>query len=328
MLTIFVHRNGETSQAREIDRAWLLPQSGTVVWVDLTLPEGDQPVPAAEAAVLRDVFGFHDLAIEDALSESHHPKVEPYEGYLYLILHGIDFQAAEHEFATHDTDFFLGPNYLVTVHAEKVRTIPAVRDLLGRNGRILAEGAPALLHRIVDTMIEHYRPEIEQLEDRIDTVEKEVFDGPEADVVRRMLDLKRDVAGLRRIVIPQRDVVGRLARREFPVIDNEIAYRFRDVFDHLVRMTDEALIFQDRMNGLLEAHVSNVSNRLNEVMKVLTVIATIFMPLTVLAGAFGMNVRLPKFPGGDGAQFWWIFGIMLVVSALMLAWFRKRGWLQ
>ncbi len=327
MLTIFVHKNGETSEATEVDPAWLQPHSGAIVWVDLALADGEPPAPAEEAAILGRVFGFHELAIEDAFSESHHPKIEPYDGYLYLILHGIDFQAAEHEFATHDTDFFLGGNYLVTVHSETVRTIPAVRSLLARNGRVLAEGAPALLHRIVDAMIDHYRPEIEKLEDRIDVVEKEVFDGPDPDVVRRMLDLKRDVAALRRIVIPQRDVLGRLARREFPVIGNEIAYRFRDVYDQLVRMTDEALIFQDRMNGLLEAHVSNVSNRLNEVMKVLTVIATIFMPLTVLTGAFGMNVRLPGLPGGEAAQFWWVFGIMLAVSGLMLAWFRKRGWL-
>ena len=157
MLTIFVHRNGEVSQVPEMDPGWLQPQSGAIVWVDLTLPDGEQPV--AEAAILRDVFGFHPLAIEDALSESHHPKIEPYDNYLYLILHGIDFQAAEHEFATQDTDFFLGGNHLVTVHAETVRTIPAVREMLARNGRILGEGAPALLHRIVDTMIDHYRPE-------------------------------------------------------------------------------------------------------------------------------------------------------------------------
>lgn len=321
MLTIFVCRNGQTANVPDLDPGWLEPSSGASVWVDLAAPD------ARESAILASVFGFHELAIEDALSESHHPKIEPYEGYLYLILHGIDFLAAEQQFATQDTDFFLGPNYLVTVHPETARTIPAVRDMLGRNHRILSEGAPALLHRIVDAMFEHYRPEIEKLEDRIDAVEKEVFDGAPPDIVRRMLDLKRDIAALRRIVIPQRDVVGRLARREFAVIDNEIAYRFRDVYDQLVRMTDEALIFQDRINGLLEAHVSNVSNRLNEVMKVLTVIATIFMPLTVLTGAYGMNVGLPSFPGGAGAQFWWVFGIMLVASAGMLAWFRRRGWI-
>ncbi len=321
MVTIFVHRDGETTEARKVDRAWLDPSSGVVVWVDLAAPT------AVESGVLSRVFCFHELAVEDAVAESHYPKVEAYDRFLYLILHGINFEVAEHEFATHDTDFFLGPNYLVTVHDGTTRTIPAIHDLLRRNPRALGEGTPALLHRLVDSMIEHYRPEVEKLEDRIDGIEKEVFDQPPPDIVRRLLDLKRDVASLRRIVIPQRDVVGRLARREFPIIDTEVAYRFRDVYDQLVRMTDEALMFQDRITGLLEAHVSNVSNRLNEVMKVLTVIATIFMPLTVLTGAYGMNVGLPRFPGGDGAQFWWVFGIMICASISMLAWFRKRGWI-
>jgi magnesium transporter len=321
MVTIFVYRNGETTEVHDIEPAWLQPSSGAVLWVDLAAPD------AQESAILATVFGFHELAIEDALSESHHPKIEAYGDYLYVILHGIDFRAAEHQFATHDTDFFLAPNYLVTVHHGTTRTIPEIRDLLRKSGRILTEGTPALLHRIVDLMIEHYRPEVEKLEDRIDAIEKEVFDGVPPDIVRRLLDLKRDVGMLRRIVIPERDVVGRLARREFPIIDNEVTYRFRDVYDQLVRMTDDALIFQDRITGLLEAHVSNVSNRLNEVMKVLTVIATIFMPLTVLTGAYGMNVGLPRFPGGEGAQFWWVLGIMLSLSGAMLAWFRKRGWI-
>ncbi|MGE5360339.1 MAG: magnesium/cobalt transporter CorA [Bacteroidales bacterium] len=321
MVTIFVRLNGQTREVSEVDPAWLTPGSGATVWVDLMSPTTD------ESAILRTAFGFHELAIEDAISEIHHPKIEAYDGYLYLILHGIDFQMGERCFATHDTDFFLGANYLVTVHQGVTRSIPTVQDLVRRNGHLMAEGTPALTHRIVDLMIEHYRPEVEKLEDRIEESEKEVFDKPDADIVRRLLDLKRDVASLRRIVIPQRDVVGRLARREFPLIENEIAYRFRDVYDQLVRMTDEALMFQDRITGLLEAHVSNTSNRLNEVMKVLTVIATIFMPLTVLTGAYGMNVGLPHFPGGDGAQFWWVFGIMLAASTGMLAWFRSRGWI-
>ncbi len=306
-----------------MDPAWLEPESGAVVWADLSSPTPE------EAGVLGTVFGFDELAIEDALSESHHPKIESYGDYLYLILHGIDFRVAEHQFATHDTDFFLGSNYLVTVHEPAVRTIPAIGDLVSRDrGRILCEGAPALMHRIIDLMIEHYRPEVDKLEDRIDAIEKEVFDDqPEPDVVRRLLDQKRDVAALRRIVIPERDVIGRLARREFPIIDDEIAYRFRDVYDQLGRMTDEALIFQDRITGLLEAHVSNVSNRLNEVMKVLTVIATIFMPLTVLTSAYGMNIGLPRFPGGDAAQFWWVLGIMVSASGAMLAWFKRRNWI-
>lgn len=321
MVTIFVYRGGEAREAEDVDRAWIDPSGGAVVWVDLMAPT------AQEAAILDKVFGFHELAIEDAISESHHPKIESYDGYLYLILHGIDFRVAEEEFSTHDTDFFLGQNYLVTVHDPAVRTVPEVQEIVRRSGRVLGEGAAALMHRIIDTMIDHYHPEVEKLEDRIDALETEVFGRPASDMVRRLLDIKSDIGSLRRIVVPQRDVVGRLARREFAVIDSEVAYHYRDVYDHLVRLADEALIFQDRVNGLLEAHLSNVSNRLNEVMKVLTVIATIFMPLTVLTGAYGMNVGLPKFPGGEGAQFWWVFGIMLAASAGMLAWFRRRGWI-
>ena len=106
-----------------------------------------------------------------------------------------------------------------------------------------------------------------------------------------------------------------------------MSFRFRDVYDHLVRIADDALIFQDRITGILDAHLSNVSNRLNEVMKVLTVVSTIFMPLTLLTGVYGMNVPLPHFPGGDAAQFWWLFGIMVVVVAVMLAFFRRKRWI-
>jgi magnesium transporter len=124
-----------------------------------------------------------------------------------------------------------------------------------------------------------------------------------------------------------RDVVGRLARREYSLITEQLAYRFRDVYDHLVRLSDEAVFFQDRISSLLDAHLTAVSNQLNAVMKVLTIISTIFMPLTVLTGMWGMNIPLPHFPGSADVQFWWIFGLMLSVSATMLAFFRRRGWI-
>jgi len=135
------------------------------------------------------------------------------------------------------------------------------------------------------------------------------------------------VASLRRVALPERDAVGRLARREFPQITETVAYRFRDVYDHLVRLTDEAVFLQDRVTGLLDAYLSNQSNRLNQVMKVLTVIATIFMPLTVLTSMYGMNVPLPSFPGGQAAQFWWLCGFMLGISTVMLWVFRRMRWI-
>jgi magnesium transporter len=150
---------------------------------------------------------------------------------------------------------------------------------------------------------------------------------PDANVVRDILDLKRQVSALRRIAIPQRDVIGRLARREFTDISSEMAYRFRDVYDSIVRLNDEAMMLQDRITSVLEAHLSNVSNRLNEVMKVLTVVSTIFMPLTLLAGVWGMNVPLPHFPGGEAIQFWWVTGIMVVLTAGMLTLLRVKRWI-
>ena len=147
------------------------------------------------------------------------------------------------------------------------------------------------MYRIVDTMVDNYRPEVEKLAARLDEIETEVFDKPKPDLVRRILNFKKDVASLRQVVLPQRDAVGRLARREFPLVNEQLAYRFRDVHDHLVRLADEAMFFQDRITSILDAHLSAVSNQLNAVMKVLTIIATLFMPLTVLTGMYGMNVH-------------------------------------
>jgi magnesium transporter len=321
MVTIFVHRQGKTEQVTSIDRVWLTPASGIMVWVDLAAPS----IP--ESLILSDTFKFHPLSVEDAMSARQYPKAEAYDGYFYVILHGIDFRGGEHCFGTHDVDFFVGPNYLVTVHDGDSRSIDDLRGHATRNPKILSEGPVALLHRIVDAMVDSYRPEIDKLEDRLDDLEKQIFDDPQPALVRRILDEKRQVAGLRRIVTPQRDVIGRLARRDFLDVTTEMSFRFRDVYDHLVRIADDVLIFQDRITGMLDAHLSNVSNRLNEVMKVLTVVATIFMPPTLLAGLWGMNVALPRFPGSDAAQFWWLTGATVLMVAGMLGAFRRKRWI-
>ena len=305
-----------------VDPAWLATGSGATVWVNLS-----DPTPEEGRQILSDIFHFHELAVEDAMSALQFPKVESYGDYLYLILHRIDFEAPEHCFRTHDVDFFLGPNYLVTIHSGESRTIDHVCQICERNSRALGEGAAAFMHRIVDSMVDNYRPEVEELGERLDEIEQQVFDASSASLAKDILNFKRDVSSLRRVVQPQRDVVGRLGRREFPFIDEQMAYRFRDVHDHLVRLVDESMFLQDRITSLLDANMTTVSNQLNSVMKVLTVIATLFMPLTVITGMWGMNVPLPEFPGGQAAQFWWIAGIMVVLSVGMLAYFRRRGWL-
>ena len=262
MVRIYVHVDGKTSQPDRVDPAWLAPGSGAVLWVDLMNPSQDEGL-----RILRDVFHFHELALEDALSELEYPKVESYGTYLYLIL-----------------------------------------------------------HRIVDAMIDNYRPELDELTDRLDDLEQRVFDG-NANLAKDILNFKKDVASLRRVVQPQRDVVGRLARREFPFIDEQISYRFRDVHDHLVRIADESMFFQDRITSLLDANLAIVSNQLNTIMKILTIIATVFMPLTFITGLYGMNVDLPHFGFGGVTMFWVLMGIMAGIVAFMLVYFRRRGWI-
>jgi magnesium transporter len=322
LITVFVHRNGQTEQVKSIDRVWLNPASNTFLWVDLAAPS----IP--ESLILSDTFSFHPLSVEDAMAARQFPKIEAYDGYLYIVLHGLAMHdEGEKGFATHDVDFFLGPTYLVTVHDGHSRSIAELRENICRNPKIMGEGPVALLHRIVDAMVDRYRPEVEKLEDRLDFLEKKVFEDPTPALIRQILNEKREVSHLRRITTPQRDVIGRLARRDFVDISTDMSFRFRDVYDHLVRIADDSSIFQDRITGILDAHLTNVSNRLNEVMKVLTVVATIFGPLTIISGIYGMNVALFRFPGSDAAQFWWILGIMIAIVALMLAWFRRNRWI-
>jgi len=321
MVSIFIYRNGQTEQVTSIDRAWLNPAAGVYVWVDLAAPS----IP--ESLILSDTFRFHPLTVEDAMSERQYPKAEAYDGYLYVVLHGINFQHSEQCFGTHDIDFLLGPSYLVTVHDGTSRSIAELREHVPRNPKLMNEGPVALFHRVVDAMVDHYRPEIDKLEDRIDDIETAVFAQPSPELVREILKVKRDVAGLRRIIQPQRDVVSRLARRDFVDISTEMSFRFRDVYDHLVRITDDALTFQDRITGVLDAHLSNVSNRLNEIMKVLTIVSVVFLPMMLLTSIYGMNVGLPHFPGGDAVQFWWLAGLCAAIGVSMLAYFHSRGWM-
>jgi magnesium transporter len=320
VITIYAHRDGATTLEEEVGPDWLDPSSPVTFWVDLAVPTDE------ESRLLSDGFHFHPLSVEDARSSLQYPKVEPYPTYLYLVLHGIDLAKGTSQFATRDVDFFLGHNYLVTVHDGQSRSIHRIHELCDQHERILSEGPVALLHRIVDSMVDQYRPAIQELEGRLDKVEDLAFSGHEH-IARQIIKLKRELGTLRRVIMPQRDVIGRLARREFNAIGDEMAYRFRDVYDHMARYTDEAFLFQERVTGIHEVSLATVSNRLNRVMKVLTVMSTIFLPLTVLTSMWGMNIDLPRFPGSDAAQFWWVASVMIAITAVMLVLFRRFKWI-
>lgn len=319
MLTVLVHKDGVTRRVDTIDPAWLQPDAREIFWADIEAPGED------DRRMMLDLFHFHDLAVEDAMSDTHHPKIESYETFLYMILHRI--VPGEEGFVTEDVDFFLGRNYVLTVHGKTSPSIETERGICEKHSDVLAEGAGAILHRIIDRMVDRYRPAVDTLEDRLEALENVVFEQPKKNPLRDILALKRDVASLRRISLPQRDAVSRLARREFPQIPENLSYRFRDVYDHLVRITDEAVFFQDRVTGLLDVYLSNQSNRMNQVMKVLTVISTVFLPLTVLTGLWGINVPLPAFPGTEHGQFWWLIVLMVGITGAMLWAFFRMDWL-
>jgi len=320
LIRYFVHRDGRTEESEHLAPALLSPDSGAVVWADVSEPTD------ADGIVLREQFGLHELPVEAAFLRETTPKVESYGRYLYIVLHGINFQASEHHFETHETDFFLASNFLVTIHDGQRRSIAKVGELCARSSHPLAEGPVALLHRILDTMVDHYRPEVDELEARLEAIEERVIEEPDQSLTGDILKVKQDVTQLRRIVIPQRDVTGRLARREFDLIGVEMAYRFRDIYDQFSRMADDAIFFQDRVTGIFDAHLASVSNKVASVSKVLAVIAALFGPLTVITGLFGMNVPLPTLIGAPEWLFWEIIGIMVLSSAVLFVWFKKSGW--
>jgi magnesium transporter len=321
LITYFIHRDGVTQRVDTIDPAWLRAGSKVRVWADVQEPT------AEDGEVLRTVFNLHPLAVQDALDSLHHPKIETFPGTLYVVLHGINFKPEADEFDTHDTDFFLTPEFLVTVHDGKRRSIEEICRLCVDNVTVLHEGTVALMHRIVDRMVDHYRPEVEELETRLDQIEEEVLAGPGSELTREILTIKRDIASMRRIVLPQRDVVGRLSRREFEIIDQEMSYRFRDVFDQLVRMSDEAIIFQERVTGILDAHLASISNELARASQRLASVATIFGTLTVLTGLYGMNVRLPLVQAESQWPFWGVIVLGAAITAVLYVVFRRKQWL-
>jgi len=299
----------------------LLARPDARTWVDLTAPIGD-----AEMAIVRDVFKFHPLTIEDCFASRAHPKIDEYDGYLYIITHGLSAGATAESAEPVELDAFLGPNYLVTHHAEASRSVAAVMDQVTRSGIPLHQGTAAVLHAILDRQIDGLESVLDNIEARIETLEDAVFARPRNALIASLLSVKRNILELRRWTAKQREVLLRLGRREFALISAEDALLFRDVHDHLVRINDLLEGFRDMLTSIQEAYLSAISNRTNDIMRFLTLFSTIMMPLTVLTGVYGMNFEhMPELR--------WIYGYpmvltgMLVIIVSSLLYFRHRGWL-
>jgi len=311
-----------TSQYAEV-----IKEPENLLWVDIS----GEPNHEIESILLND-FKFHPLAVDDALVETHIPKVDDWTDYLYLVMRMVLLLEEREglEIETPELDVFLGPNYLVTYHQTPLTVIEAIWQLCQRDPRTLTKGSGNLFYQIADELINQYMPIMERIDELSDQIEDDVFDNPKPMVLNKIFSLKRALLELRRALIPQREVFNKLARKDFAIIRNQDQVYYRDVYDHMVRLQEINEGLRDLIGGALETYLSVVNNRMNEVMKTLTVITTLFMPLSFLTGFFGMNFFQAVIP----LEVWTgklVFGLvlagMLGIPVVMYLWMRRRNWM-
>jgi magnesium transporter len=324
-MEIFVYREG----AEKVETGFtveqlpdLLKDEKAVTWIDMESPT------EADERVLLDLFHFHPLTIEDCRETRNYPKVEEFPNYLYLIAHGVRADTSPDHFNTIELDGFLGKNYVITYHHDVFRSINNVKKLLMTTPIACQRGPAFLLHQILDQIVDFYAPVLDDFDERIGKLEDDIFtlSRPNKLILEEIMDLKRGVLRLRRISGRQMEVILRMSRGEFPLIPAQMLPFYRDIHDHIIRVTDLAENYRDLISGALEAYLSVVSNRMNEIMKVLTIFSAIMLPLTFIAGVYGMNFEhMPELTTRFG--YFVVLGIMFVVAVGMLALFWLRGWI-
>jgi len=333
MVRAFHFRDNETRSISIKELAQCARSHEGVLWVDL-----EDPLEAEDETLLVSIFDFHPLAIEDCQGgreeEGHLPKVEDFGRYLFVIFNPVEVTnhsggAAENgEFEIHTSQLsaFLTERTLVTHHYRPLRSVEKTAQLCRTNPQMMARGIDYLFHLIIDDIVDNYTPILDRLDDTLDALEDEVFHEPSEDLMQDILQTKRNVTTVRRVALYQREMLSRLSRGEFSLITSKEMVYYRDVYDHLVRMTDLAESYRESVSSLLEAYLSVASNRLGQVMKVLTIFSTIFLPLGVITGFFGMNFEtIPGLHSEYGVAL--TGGFMLLVVLVMLFVFKKNKWL-
>lgn len=291
-----------------------------VLWLDLCI---DNP---EHVAMLEKGCGFHPLAIEDTLNPNSRVKLEEYPGYLFMIIRGVRFDEATHDpydLETFNLNFFLGSNYLVTVHGQQAAAIDDVAHRIERNPELLGRGSARLMHAIADSAIDAYFPLLDRLDDFVDGLEQRVFVQFDRNALHEIFEVKRMVLQLRRHLAPQREVFSVLTNRPTPLLSTETQVYFRDVYDHVLRINDSLDTYRELLSSTLDSYLTQVSNRLGEITKTLSVIATISLPFVVISGMWGMNVvniPLSQHPHA----FWWMLGLQLAIGLALLLVLRLR----
>jgi magnesium transporter len=318
---------------QHIDRSavvLVLPDALDLLWIDL-----EAPSPEVLQAVATD-FDFHPLAVEDATQEHQRAKIDQYDGSYFLVLFGVTYNEATHQIEEHEIDFFVGANYLFTVHQGAIGDLERVAARLQTDLRTLDHGVAALLYSVVDTVVDGYLPVVEHIRARIQQLERRVF---ESQVPRFRQTLHEDIFALRAellelryVIWPERNVLATLSRRGLRIIDKKTALYFQDVADHLQRVVETIDVYHEMLASVLDSYNAQSANSLNEVMRVLTSCSIILMSVTLIAGVYGMNFNTSLSPF-NMPELNFYFGyplallMMITVTTVLVMYFKRRGWL-
>jgi magnesium transporter len=293
-----------------------------LLWVDIV------KTSEADSQLMEQTFKFHSLAIEDCMGQAiHPPKIDDFGDHLFLVVHGINYTTEAEVVETTELAIFLGPHFIVSNHGHSLYAVDAVKLGVEEDGRLMRRGVNFLAHALIDNLIDNILPTVDKMAGLAEDVEEEAIRSPHQTTLEGILKLKRSTLRVHRIMAPQRDVLNRMSRSEFPIIEKEAQIFYRDIYDHLVRLEDLNQAIRDGADNAMANYLSSLANRQNETMKVLSIVATIFLPLTLLAGIYGMNFEhMPELSWP-----WAHFAVLGVIGAVVIGailWFWSRSWIN
>ena len=306
----------------------LLSDTNLFLWIDL-----ENPTEEETKFFLEELFHFHPLSIEDCVKESHSPKVEEYspkEGdkflpYLFMVIHAVDYSRKDSVFGTSELDFFLGKNFLVTYHTVPLRSVIQVEETCVRGQMGVARAPDRVAHRLLDALVENYKPALEELSIEIADLETSALECPTKETLNRILTVKKEVFHLRRIIGPQSEVLSRFARGEFKLIRPHLVPYYRNVYDALFHISELAQNYADSLTGILQVYLNMSSNQTGEVVKLLTLITVLTTPLLIMGTWYGMNFAdMPELKMKHG---YLLAAVVTLVSTIATYWwFKKKKW--
>jgi magnesium transporter len=307
---------------KNVEESFAFRDTATVTWINI---DGVHDADIVEK--IGGHFGIHPLILEDIMNTSQRPKLEDLGETLFLVIRMISLDRKGKDIVSEQLSLVIGPNFVLSFQEEPGDMFDPVRERIRKGkGRIRKMGPDYLAYALIDAVVDQYFFVLEQLGERIEVLEEGLITNPRSETLREIHALKREMIFLRKSVWPLREVVSGLERAESDLIKPTTNIFLRDVYDHTIQVIDNIETFRDMLSGMLETYLSSVSNRMNEVMKLLTIIATIFIPLTFIAGVYGMNFKfMPEVEWRWGYFFVW--GVMIAVGVIMLAFFRRKKWL-